>query len=105
MMVLRITVGRGVCPLEQNPLAAPPLGLHFALVCVLTATTPLSSPLMVHCGNALSTIRLLSATRCSSTTAPQVEDVDGLLLTAFSSSRSALAWALEVQEEARRLNW
>ncbi|GIL65763.1 hypothetical protein Vafri_19458 [Volvox africanus] len=34
-----------------------------------------------------------------------VEDVDGLLLTAFPNSRCALAWALECQDEARRLDW
>ncbi|EFJ47008.1 hypothetical protein VOLCADRAFT_92545 [Volvox carteri f. nagariensis] len=34
-----------------------------------------------------------------------VEDADGLLLTAFSSSRSGLAWALECQEEAKHLDW
>ncbi|GLC52846.1 hypothetical protein PLESTB_000674900, partial [Pleodorina starrii] len=34
-----------------------------------------------------------------------VEDADGLLLTAFPSSRSALAWALECQDEAKHLDW
>ncbi|GFR41833.1 hypothetical protein Agub_g2611 [Astrephomene gubernaculifera] len=34
-----------------------------------------------------------------------VEDADGLLLTAFPSSRSALAWALECQAEAKHLDW